>query len=200
MKCQKCTKPAIVHLTEVTRKSGMGDGKKALETHLCLQHAIEAGLLAPPAEATQAIMIKPESPKTENIVTPESATEPSKAIVQAPSGGANLPVPRDRAGNANSALTCSVCGLSWTQFKQAGLMGCPHDYDQFGEKLVPLLKRAQEGATEHVGKVPAKRQTAAGERQARTLRLRRDLQRAVDSENYEQAAQLRDELRQLEQH
>ena len=197
MKCQKCAKPAIVHLTEVTRKGGTGEARKALETHLCLQHAIEAGLLAPPAEATQAITIKPESPKSGNLTAQEH--EPSKAIVQAPSGGTNLPVPRDRAANSGSALTCSVCGLSWTQFKQAGLMGCPHDYEQFSDKLVPLLKRAQEGATEHVGKVPSKRQTVAGERQARTLRLRRDLRRAIDAENYEQAAELRDALKQLEQ-
>lgn len=204
MKCQKCTKPAVVHLTEVMSKTGggLGSGRKAVETHLCLNHAVEAGLLVPPAESAKAITIKPESGSAGGsgaVKGLPDETETSKAIVQAPAGGANLPVARERRGAVSGGPGCPMCGLSWTQFKRVGLMGCPHDYEQFSEKLLPLLKRAQEGATQHVGKVPAKRQTVEGERHSRTLRLRRDLQRAVDAENYEQAAQLRDELRHLEQ-
>ncbi len=202
MKCQKCAKPAIVHLTEVARKNddGMSNSRRTLETHLCLNHAVEAGLLAPPSESPPAISIKPESSgKATSAANSPPQTESSTAIVQAPAGGSNLPVPRDRNRDSSASPACTICGLSWSQFKQSGLMGCPHDYEQFQNKLLPLLKRAQEGATEHIGKVPAKRQTAEGERQSRTMRLRRDLKRAIDAENYEQAAQLRDILRQLEQ-
>ena len=69
----------------------------------------------------------------------------------------------------------------------------------FAGKLLSLLKRAQEGASEHVGKVPARKKTADADRQVTTLRLRRELQKAVDAENYEAAAQLRDKLRILEE-
>ena len=93
---------------------------------------------------------------------------------------------------------CPVCGLTWGKFRQTGLMGCPHDYEFFEGKLSPLLKRAQEGAAEHVGKVPPGKKTAETERQAALLRLRRELQKAIDVENYEEAAKLRDRLRMLE--
>ena len=69
----------------------------------------------------------------------------------------------------------------------------------WGPVVLPLVRRAHEGATEHVGKVPAKRKSAAADRQVTSLRLRRELQKAVDAENYEQAAQLRDKLRTLEE-
>lgn len=206
MKCQKCAKPAVVHLTEVvtqTDEAGMGEVKRAVEIHLCLNHAVEAGLLLASAEtpASEALTVKPSSAGAkgkkviEEVETHEE--EGTGAIVPAPAGTSSLAVTRG-AQSADPA-SCPVCGMNWAQFKQAGLMGCAHDYEQFSGKLVPLLKRAQEGATEHVGKVPAKRKTVEGDRQVMTLRLRRELQQAVDTERYEQAAALRDQLRQLEQ-
>jgi protein arginine kinase activator len=110
----------------------------------------------------------------------------------------SLALSRDRAPRAD-VLACPTCGMNWTQFKQAGLMGCPHDYELFGIRLLPLLKRAQEGAVDHVGKVPPRRKTAESERQVAALRLRRELQRAIEAEKYEEAANLRDQLRHLEQ-
>jgi len=88
--------------------------------------------------------------------------------------------------------------MNWNEFKQAGVMGCGHDYERFAGKLLPLLRRAQEGASEHIGKVPALKQAPDADRQVTTLRLRRELQKAVEAENYEAAAQLRDKLRTLE--
>ena len=95
---------------------------------------------------------------------------------------------------------CEVCGTTWKKFKENGLLGCENDYALFEEELTPLLKRAHEGATHHTGKVPARR---GGEgtvrRRPPTLgRLRRDLQRAVDSEDYEAAARLRDQIAEAE--
>ena len=208
MKCQKCAKPAVVHLTEVVSQAegpggeAGGEGRRAVEIHLCLNHAVEVGLLTPaPDAAPPTVIIKPEgaadsSGKSGGTKMGKN-TGSSGAIVPAPAESSSLAV--TRGGAAGDPLSCPVCGIQWGQFKQGGLMGCPHDYEQFGSKLVPLLKRAQEGATQHIGKVPRKKKTAQGDRQVMTLRLRRQLQHAVDIENYEQAAQLRDELRQLEQ-
>jgi protein arginine kinase activator len=49
-----------------------------------------------------------------------------------------------------------------------------------------------------VGKVPRKKKTQETDRQVTTLRLRRELQKAIDAENYEAAARLRDQLKGLE--
>jgi protein arginine kinase activator len=78
------------------------------------------------------------------------------------------------------------------------MMGCPHDYAHFEARILPLVKRAQEGAVQHAGKVPSKIEHTEVTREVTTSRLRRELQRAVDAERYEEAARLRDELRRLE--
>ena len=85
---------------------------------------------------------------------------------------------------------CPICGISFMDFHINGRLGCPHDYSAFGAGLVPLLRRAH-GATRHVGKQPVRRQ-GRDER----LRMRALLRAAISSENYEEAARLRDLLRQ----
>ena len=62
---------------------------------------------------------------------------------------------------------------------------------------MPLIERAHEGASEHVGKVPASSGDTA-KRQARLVKLRRELNQAVEREDYERAAQLRDEIKAVE--
>ena len=94
-------------------------------------------------------------------------------------------------------LTCDVCGLSFQQFRQQQLLGCPNDYKVFEKVLVPLLERAHEGASYHVGKVPA--DAAESERRHNELlRLRGQLKEAVTGEDYEAAARLRDRIKELE--
>jgi len=94
-------------------------------------------------------------------------------------------------------LKCEVCGISFLEFRQQQLLGCPNDYTVFDEVLVLLLERAHEGASCHVGKVPAN--AAEGERrQNELLRLRGELKDAVAREDYEQAVRLRDRIKELE--
>jgi len=94
-------------------------------------------------------------------------------------------------------LTCEACGITFTEFRNGGLLGCPYDYDAFEKVLLPLLQRAHEGGTQHVGKVP-KRAGIGQERQHELMRLRRELAAAVDREDYELAAKLRDQIKSLE--
>ena len=90
---------------------------------------------------------------------------------------------------------CEVCGTTWANFKSNGLLGCEADYALFEEELTPLLKRAHEGSTHHTGKVPARRRgDGAVKKRPSVGRLRRELERAVESEDYEAAARLRDEI------
>ena len=106
------------------------------------------------------------------------------------------------AGNVHEEpVACDQCGLTWGEFRQQGLLGCAHDYEIYEALLTPLVQRAHEGATHHIGKAP--KRVGAGpdaqNRQAILARLRKDLLRCVEGEDYETAARLRDQIRDLEQ-
>src|SRR5437870_3395401 len=95
-----------------------------------------------------------------------------------------------------SRLTCPACGIKYMEFRADGRLGCPHDYEVFRAGLEPLVKRIHR-AGRHVGKKPRHRGIAPG-RHHEWLELTRNLRAAVDAEQYEEAARLRDLLRQKE--
>lgn len=95
-----------------------------------------------------------------------------------------------------SGQRCPTCGFTQADFKKTGRLGCPACYDTFAEGLSSLLKAMHKG-TRHRGKVPA-RLVRTLELGARVKQLQSDLEKAVAEENYEAAAKLRDELRELE--
>lgn len=94
-------------------------------------------------------------------------------------------------------LKCDTCGMTFEEFRQTGLLGCPLDYNVFEKALTPLLKRAQEGATQHIGKAPHRAEEGQ-KKQSALLRLRAELKAAVAAEDYEAAAGLRDQIKKLE--
>ena len=94
-------------------------------------------------------------------------------------------------------ITCKVCGLTFKEFRQQGLLGCPNDYDAFAAALEPLIARAQEGASQHIGKAP-RHADADQVRHQTILRLRGELRSAVAAEDYERAAAIRDQIKELE--
>jgi protein arginine kinase activator len=98
-------------------------------------------------------------------------------------------------------VTCEHCGISWAEFRQSGLFGCEHDYQLFDKDLTPLLQRAHEGGTHHIGKVPTRRGGSGvpAKKRIDVAKLRKELQRAVDAEDYERAAKLRDQIREAEE-
>jgi protein arginine kinase activator len=97
-------------------------------------------------------------------------------------------------------LVCEQCGVTWSDFRQSGLLGCEHDYTTFEKEMTPLLQRAHEGAAHHVGKVPTRRGGSGVpvKKTADLTKLRKELARAVETEDYERAAKLRDQIRQAE--
>jgi protein arginine kinase activator len=97
----------------------------------------------------------------------------------------------------SSDATCGFCGLTFAQFRETGRLGCPHCYATFETHLRGLLRRIH-GGTQHVGKVYLPSDPTASERAKRLEGLRRRLQRAVDSEDFERAAEIRDLIRALE--
>jgi protein arginine kinase activator len=93
-------------------------------------------------------------------------------------------------------LTCPACGIKYMEFRAAGRLGCPHDYEVFRAGLEPLLQRIHRSGR-HVGKKPVHGANRAAW-QAEVLQLRQQLRAAVEAEAYEEAARLRDLLRQKE--
>lgn len=97
------------------------------------------------------------------------------------------------AGGAD--VKCPACGFTQVDFKKSGRLGCPECYITFAEGLEALLKSMHKG-TKHTGKVPNHL------RQKRDLSeqlnaLNKKLAKAIATENFEQAALLRDEIKQL---
>ena len=161
MNCQKCNKPATVHLTEIAKNN------QKHEKHLCEQCAAEEGVKV-----------------THHMPINELLTN----FVMAHAGGSG----------ELASLKCDECGITFSEFRQNGLLGCPSDYELFEKQLVPLLERAHGGNSHHVGKVPS-RAGASQQAQIQLLRLRKELKVAVENENYEQAAQIRDQINKMEQ-
>ncbi len=92
---------------------------------------------------------------------------------------------------------CSFCGLTFKDFRETGRLGCPHCYETFASHLQRLLRRVH-GGTQHVGKVYLPPDPSASELERRLEGLRRKLHRAVEAEDFERAAELRDQIRSLE--
>jgi protein arginine kinase activator len=161
VKCQFCSNPATVHLTDIVEKQ-----KK--ELHLC-QSCAKHHQLVKKQELNLPAILK-------NLI------------------GQHLGPQTDEL----SRLTCPACGIKYMEFRAQGRLGCPHDYIVFRSGLAPLLQRIHR-SDRHVGKAPH-RSVLPPEQQAEMVELRRRLQKAVTNEAYEEAARLRDLLRQKESH
>jgi protein arginine kinase activator len=96
---------------------------------------------------------------------------------------------------AGAELKCPRCGFSQADFKKSGRLGCPECYSTFAEGLAGLLKSMHKG-TRHVGKAPeALRKTR--ETVDRLKTLQKKLNKAIETEDFETAATLRDEIKVL---
>ncbi|MFQ5806367.1 MAG: UvrB/UvrC motif-containing protein [Phycisphaerae bacterium] len=138
-----------------------------IERHLCERCAIEEGLI--------------------QIHKPDFSTEILESFIASAKS----------ASSADTNLVCDECGISYVEFRNQGLLGCPKDYDTFKEALLPLIERAHDGATHHTGKSP-KSLGATRTTQQEIHRIKRQLEEAVAAEDYERAAELRDRIQTLE--
>src|SRR5579872_298170 len=96
---------------------------------------------------------------------------------------------------AGIEMKCPRCGFSQADFKKSGRLGCPECYKTFSEGLSGLLKTMHKG-TRHVGKAPESLRSSV-EYAGRLKSLQERLEKAIESENFEEAAQLRDEIKQV---
>ena len=92
-------------------------------------------------------------------------------------------------------IKCPQCGFTQADFKKSGRLGCAECYKTFADGLEGLLKSMHKG-TRHTGKVPeSQRQTR--DLSDRLKALQQKLAKAIEDENFEQAAALRDEIKQM---
>jgi protein arginine kinase activator len=101
-----------------------------------------------------------------------------------------------RVDDGDSKLVCGSCGMTYAEFKRQARLGCAECYVSFHDELVPLVRRIH-GAVQHVG-----RTASGGRKQAQVKmnvqKLREELSGAIQAEDYEKAAALRDQLRRTE--
>jgi protein arginine kinase activator len=91
-----------------------------------------------------------------------------------------------------SGLKCQQCGLAWDDFKKTGLLGCDICYQSFHEELKVVLRRIH-GSNQHIGSRPKSYRFFMTEAELENAKL--ELEQAIENENFERAAELRDMIR-----
>lgn len=168
MKCQKCEKTATYHITELT-------GPKPAELHLCEDHA------------------------REYLNDSSEQGDPVGSLATTLAEGMAKQVSLSKKANELQDLdqqTCPICGITFFDFRSRGRLGCPNDYDCFLQQLDVLIMNIH-GEQGHVGKEP-KRAGKGTSRRTLLIKLRRDLDDAVQYEDYERATELRDKIKEIE--
>lgn len=104
--------------------------------------------------------------------------------------GFSLPAPK-----VAKKLTCRNCGLSYDEFREGGKLGCEFCYDTFSEHLDTILEKMY-GTSKHELKAAPQPEKVSLKEKLNELRLK--LQEAIRNEEYEKAAKLRDQIKELE--
>lgn len=223
MKCQHCDKPATFHVTELTGPEPVELHLCPEHARLYLQPGSLPGMAADPLgaelgdeeppefsspgssgealtdEELLAEQLEAEELKSEQL---KSDSVPKKPPAKKGKGSKSLTGKAAKVSKAAEKLeeldqrTCPHCGITFREFRQKGRLGCPQDYDFFATELEPLLYSIH-GRKEHSGKRP-QAGARGGQRHSELLRLKREMQVAVEREDYESAARLRDQIRNLE--
>lgn len=98
----------------------------------------------------------------------------------------------------NSQLKrCNCCGCTFSDIAESGKCGCPECYSTFYDQLLPYFKRVH-GSTKHIGKTLNRTSTDDGQSKNTVEELRSILKQLISEEKYEQAAVVRDKIKQLE--
>ncbi len=92
--------------------------------------------------------------------------------------------------------SCPGCGYTFAEIRRVGKAGCSQCYTTFGSELAPSI-RSIHGNAKHIGRAPAKAK-ARNKKENELKTLKNELKAAISSENFEQAAILRDKIRDIE--
>lgn len=97
---------------------------------------------------------------------------------------------------AEEKLHCLSCGCSYDEFRNTGLMGCPECYDSFRNRLSSVIKKYQGGNSKN--KADKLDKQALSNEKHELKELKRQLDKAIKAENFEEAAVLRDRIKEAE--
>ena len=95
------------------------------------------------------------------------------------------------------SIKCTQCGMSYDEFRKFGRLGCSQCYESFKMHLGTLLKKVH-GASHHLGKSPVKIPQGEKKKIEDFQGLKGDLEKAIQMEDFEKAAQIRDKIREME--
>ena len=95
------------------------------------------------------------------------------------------------------SVKCPSCGLTYQNFRKIGRLGCSECYEAFKKQIGPILKRIH-GQDRHIGKVPLKSGKTRDDVNV-LQELRMKMEKAIQFEEFEEAARLRDEIKKLEE-
>ena len=107
-----------------------------------------------------------------------------------------------------SQVQCKNCNMTYDDFIKTGMFGCSNCYDTFTNPIDSLLKNLH-GTAKHIGRGPKKakqpikiKNTDTDKKQLnnqddKLTKLQNDLEKAIKKENYEEAAKIRDEIKEL---
>ena len=102
-------------------------------------------------------------------------------------------------GAASDKLRCKCCGSTFSDIAENGKAGCPECYKTFYEEFLPYIKRVH-GSAKHVGKIPGTVHKISDSDSGtdKLQELKAELSKLVSEEKFEQAAQVRDKIREME--
>ena len=106
------------------------------------------------------------------------------------------PASQNGLGPKPQTIRCDECGLTYSQFSKIGRFGCSSCYRHFSNRLDPLFKRVH-GSITHVGKIP-KRSGGQIQFKREVEQLKKELHHHIEHEEFEDAANIRDRIRDLE--
>lgn len=125
----------------------------------------------------------------DSMFSPTGGFDLVSSLLSAPFGGfGTMP-------SLNSGKRCAVCGSDFASIAKSGKAGCPHCYAEFKTRLAPTIRKIH-GDTKHIGK--HSKVTAEQSAADQMAELKQQLTEAVNSENYELAAELRDKIKAME--
>lgn len=96
-----------------------------------------------------------------------------------------------------TGLACTSCGISFEQFSKNNRFGCAKDYEAFSSELSELFDELH-GSHQHLGRGPVDQQDARNQVLAKRIRLEKRLQDVIAEERFEEAARIRDQLKELD--
>lgn len=171
MICQECNeRPATLHLTKIN------NGEKTV-LHLCEVCAQEKG---------ESFMMNAGAGFSFNnllagLLNLENSFAPAK----------QTPIYQ------YETLQCEECSMTYKQFIQVGRFGCSNCYETFKEQIKPILRRLHSGNWTHNGKIPSR--IGGGIHIRKNIEtLKQTIKDLISREEFEKAAEIRDQIRSLE--